>query len=505
MLARTIELIGTSGFVALLILTILASIILRAVLNYRKLCRFPGPPLAACTRLWLFRQWLSSRVHFAHEEALKTYGSPSRVAPDLLITDDADVVRHVSSSRSGWMRSRWYDTNAFDARQHTVFTTRDEKIHAELRAKEIGAYTGRDLELEAGIDTTILELIALISNSYSRRPLDLSQVTRYFALDTLSRLLYSESFGNLKADKDVFQFGDSVASMLPIAELIQNHEWIFKVVTSPVLRKLLNSKAANEIGANKIVSLAREHVRERFVKGQRDHKDILGYFMRKDLSQLQCEVEAALQIFAGSDSTATVLRNTMFLSISNPAAYGKLRAEVDNAVTSGHISSPVAKYEETKKLPYLQACIWEGMRMYPPLFGLKTKVAPLEGDTIKGVFYPGGVELGFCDSAMCRKESEWGSDADQYRPDRWIEAKEEALQRYEMVVGCIFGSGKYTCLGKHIAFMELHKVVFELMRHFDFAITDPMHGITMYGHTAWVQKNMFVTPYPRRGKVEQNS
>jgi cytochrome P450 len=184
--------------------------------------------------------------------------------------------------------------------------------------------------------------------------------------------------------------------------------------------------------------------------------------MRKDLSQLQCEVEAALQIFAGSDSTATVLRNTMFLLISNPAAYGKLRAEVDNAVASGHISSPVAKYGETKKLPYLQACIWEGMRMYPPLFGLKTKVAPPEGDTIKGVFYPGGVELGFCDSAMCRKQIEWGVDADQYRPDRWIEAEEEERKRYEIVVGCIFGSGKYTCLGKHIAFMELQKVVFEV-------------------------------------------
>jgi hypothetical protein len=139
MLAKMIELLGTSGLIALLVLTVLASIVLKAALNYGKLSRFPGPPLAAYTRLWLFRQWLSSRVHFAQEEALKTYGTPCRIAPDLLITDDADVVRHVSSPRSGWTRSRWYDTNAFDARQHTVFTTRNEKIHAELRAKEIGA------------------------------------------------------------------------------------------------------------------------------------------------------------------------------------------------------------------------------------------------------------------------------------------------------------------------------------------------------------------------------
>lgn len=231
--------------------------------------------------------------------------------------------------------------------------------------------------------------------------------------------------------------------------------------------------------------------------------------MSKGLSQEQCEVEAPLQIFAGSDSTSTVFRNTMFLLAGNARAYGQLRSEVDNAVAGGQISDPVS-YEATKKLQYLQACIWEGIRMYPPLFGLKTKLPPKGGDTIKGIFYPDGIQVGFCDSGLCRKESEWGSDADQFRPDRWMGADESTRQRYETIVSCIFGSGKYTCLGKHIAFMELHKVMFEvshdlhsqtfiltgyqMMRKFDWSITDPMRGVDMYGYGAWVQKNMLVTP-----------
>ncbi|KAI1040544.1 hypothetical protein LB505_005752 [Fusarium chuoi] len=33
-----------------------------------------------------------------------------------------------------------------------------------------------------------------------------------------------------------------------------------------------------------------------------------------------------------------------------------------------------------------------------------------------------------------------------------------------------FGHGKYSCLGKPIALMEIHKAVFELFKRYDFAI-----------------------------------
>jgi hypothetical protein len=40
---------------------------------------------------------------------------------------------------SKWTRSGWYDGVRLDARYDSVFSARDEKLHAELRAKEIGA------------------------------------------------------------------------------------------------------------------------------------------------------------------------------------------------------------------------------------------------------------------------------------------------------------------------------------------------------------------------------
>lgn len=63
-------------------------------------------------------------------------GSPLRIAPDLLVTDNADLIRHMNAPSSKWRRSAWYEAMRLDPRHDNVFSTRDEGLHAELRAKE---------------------------------------------------------------------------------------------------------------------------------------------------------------------------------------------------------------------------------------------------------------------------------------------------------------------------------------------------------------------------------
>jgi cytochrome P450 len=191
-------------------------------------------------------------------------------------------------------------------------------------------------------------------------------------------------------------------------------------------------------------------------------KDMLGHFVGKGLSQLRCEVEANLQIVAGSDPITTVLRSTLFLLAGTPMSYAKLRAEIDAATNDGSLSYPVTSYSEAQKLPYLTACLWEGLRMYPPLFGLKAKSAPLGGDTFKGVYYPEGTEVAICDDALCRNTSIFGEDAHLFRPDRWVQADPETRVKYRQTVDVVFGSGRFMCLGRHIAMMELHKTLVEV-------------------------------------------
>jgi hypothetical protein len=64
-------------------------------------------------------------------------GSPARIGPSLLVTDDADLLRHMSAPRARWTRGNWYDGMKLDPRVNNILSERNERRHAELRAKMI--------------------------------------------------------------------------------------------------------------------------------------------------------------------------------------------------------------------------------------------------------------------------------------------------------------------------------------------------------------------------------
>ena len=71
----------------------------------------------------------------------------------------------------------------------------------------------------------------------------------------------------------------------------------------------------------------------------------------------------------------------MLCLLGNPFALAALRKEIDDGIASGDISSPITD-AESRKLPYLQAVIREGLRMFPPATSLLSKLVPLGGDTL---------------------------------------------------------------------------------------------------------------------------
>jgi cytochrome P450 len=97
---------------------------------------------------------------------------------------------------------------------------------------------------------------------------------------------------------------------------------------------------------------------------------------------------------AGSDTTATAIRVFLWHVLSNAVVYSKVQDEIDQGIKSGLISDPI-KQSEAKKMPYLQACIQETLRIRPPAVGMAAKVVPPEGDTIEGYYVPGGTWIGY--------------------------------------------------------------------------------------------------------------
>jgi cytochrome P450 len=109
---------------------------------------------------------------------------------------------------------------------------------------------------------------------------------------------------------------------------------------------------------------------------------------------------------------------------------------------------------------------------------LFSRITPSSGAivTISNTEYhiPGGTLIGYSAWSMHRNNRAlYGSDAAVFRPERWFTDDSEHLAKMTRTNDMIFGYGRWVCLGRNIAMIEIHKCVFELFRHFDFALSNP--------------------------------
>lgn len=163
---------------------------------------------------------------------------------------------------------------------------------------------------------------------------------------------------------------------------------------------------------------------------------------------------------AGTDSNSAALRGIFLHIITNPLVYAKLKLEIDSGVASGKVSSPVTA-EEATNLPYLDACVREGMRIWPPFAGLNIKKVNDEGEVIKGRFIPGGTGIAVSFWGIQRNPV-FGDDVTVFRPDRWVEADKEQRARMDKVHDLVFGYGRWLCLGKSMVSMEIRQTIIEV-------------------------------------------
>ncbi|KAK7178359.1 cytochrome P450 [Paraphaeosphaeria sporulosa] len=130
--------------------------------------------------------------------------------------------------------------------------------------------------------------------------------------------------------------------------------------------------------------------------------------------------------FTGSDTTATSIYVLVLYVTSNPLVYSKLTQEIREADRTGTITSPYGE-QQLSQLPYLQACIKEGLRVFPPITTLRERIVPEGGDTMQGHYLPVGTYIGLNLPGLLTNEA-FGQDPKIFRPERWLDATPEQLK-----------------------------------------------------------------------------
>lgn len=199
-----------------------------------------------------------------------------------------------------------------------------------------------------------------------------------------------------------------------------------------------------------------------------------------------------LSILAGGDTSSATMRAVVYHLAKNADAYRKLVAELTSAAPSS-LSMP-AQWKDIRELPYLDAVIRESMRINPSIAMVFERVAPPGGYTLPdGRYVPAGTKVGINPAVTNRDRGVFGEDVDVFRPERWLrrddgggEGAEEGEEEYQerhrrMRDTCdfVFGAGARVCMGRHLAMLEMKKLIATLYYTFDVSYSDALLSVPL--------------------------
>lgn len=164
---------------------------------------------------------------------------------------------------------------------------------------------------------------------------------------------------------------------------------------------------------------------------------------------------------ASSDTTSTSIQSILLCIITNPRVYNALSAEIRQAAARHQVSYPI-RDTEAQQLAYLQACVLEGLRKFPPISQLRGRIVPPGGDTLGRFRIPEGTYVGLNAWGAQLNRAVYGEDADIFNPERWLTDNAYKLRAMYKTHSLIFGHGSTKCPGVSMAMMEITKVIFEV-------------------------------------------
>ncbi|KAL6408615.1 putative cytochrome p450 pisatin protein [Ilyonectria robusta] len=210
-------------------------------------------------------------------------------------------------------------------------------------------------------------------------------------------------------------------------------------------------------------------IKARLDRGDNGQTDFISRLQKMGRTQPTIWRSCFANVAAGSDTTAISLRSIMYFLLKNPLTYRRLQEEIDTFSDEEKISDPVT-FGEANNMPYLQAVMKEAMRIHPAVQWSLPRYVPNSNLQIGLFTLPAGSEVGVNPYVIHRSKLIFGYDADQFRPERWLEDKEKAREMDRFMIQ--FGMGSRLCLGKNISLMEMSKLLPQLLRNFDFELVD---------------------------------
>ena len=406
----------------------------------------PGPFLARFGRLYYFFRVSRGRWEQENIALHKRYGPVVRVGADLYSIDSPEVVKKVYSIGSKFAKSDWYDAWRHpDVNRLHLFPDRDMKRHADTRRRFQAMYSMSSMvSYEGYVDECgAIFRQKLKEFSQSGQTIDMAHWLQCYAFDVVGNITYSTRFGFLDKGEDVFGLMKSLGDMLKYGTLVGVYaSW------HPLLFDMFGRLGlGGATGRNSLIKFVTERLEQRRAENASKGidrrvakaEDAPMDFLEKLMIANEADPEKVTpghvfligmgNIIAGSDTTAVSLTSILYNLLKNPYTMEKLRKEIKEFEKEGRCGKPDVSFKESQDMPYLQAVMKEALRLCPATGLPLWRVVPEEGVEICGHYFPAGTTVGINTWCAHFNEEVFGSDAKEFRPERWLEAETKKCER----------------------------------------------------------------------------
>ncbi|RLM65428.1 hypothetical protein C2845_PM16G16840 [Panicum miliaceum] len=180
-------------------------------------------------------------------------------------------------------------------------------------------------------------------------------------------------------------------------------------------------------------------------------------------------------VIAGRDTTAGTLAWFLYVLCRNEAVQDRVAEEV-RAATTGDRDLGAQEFaaslteDAISKMQYLHAALTETLRLYPAI-PVDAKCC-LSDDTFPdGYAVKKGDMVNYQPYAMGRMDFLWGADAEEFRPERWLD-EDGGFVPESPFKFTAFQAGPRICLGKEFAYRQMKIFAAVLLYLFRFEMWD---------------------------------
>ncbi|KAL9131133.1 MAG: hypothetical protein Q9175_006847 [Cornicularia normoerica] len=456
-------------------------------LYFSPLAKFPGPKLAAATRWYEFyydvvkRNRFSWQIQKMHDQ----YGPIIRISPEELHVRDPEWYDELMTTstrprdKSEAFAGRSGRDSIFGTVQHDHHRVRRGALNPFFSKKSISAIEPL-IQSKVDLLCTALGEYAPGGSDEKRagKEIELGVAYMSLTLDIISHYAFGKSYGLLDLPGFSQMWKDVVENVMESFALVRNLPWLpelLKKLPIPVTKMIdtgmafyLQMEAETRVEVARIVEGEKKRTEKDIEDPTTAHKNIFEELYDSNLPPQEKTIdrlneEGFALILAGADTSSATLSQLSYHLLANPDILKTLKDELRVAMPDTQVAMP---WQELENLPFLRACITEGLRVNAIATSRSVRAAPNETLRYKGWVIEPGTPVGM-NTHFTHLSSEIFPEATKYDPYRWLKAEKEGTRAELEKYFNPFGKGSRNCVGLNLASAELYMTIANVFRRLE--------------------------------------